>query len=478
MNYVDIAIIAIIAFFALIGLWKGFGKTFIKLFCFALAVFATWLLADTAVNWVLSAGFVRNFIVGDQFSLYSLYYNSFGEEILNANAATQLSGAMGLYINPMIERFTAMGGPTSYGITYAQFIAVNLSVNTLSIVLCVLIYAVVRIVAIIIAWILKKIIVRGEVKVWSRFVGFVFGAARGALAVAVILIISTIIYPLGFSQPYTQTVGEGIIGNFAAKYTYQAFDAAIYGGENVEKTEKLLESAGFTKGTYPSQEEMALNEKKTNAVNELTAYRDAKDNSLYSEAGKANLDAAKNAGIEKINAATDEAGITAALNEAKANIDAVMTAQQEQELADAKITAKAELQSLRNSLIGEGSEYVEAESEYSETNFNEIKLAHLEGNEAIDKAANVTAVTNALSSAKTKMQSVPKKIHESAIQTLQTYYEENFDSVPEENKQAFTDRYNQGVSQILTTDSENSANTMCNGVIADLEALKTSSTEG
>ena len=245
MNYVDIAIIAIIAFFALIGLWKGFGKTFIKLFCFALAVFATWLLADTAVNWVLSAGFVRNFIVGDQFSLYSLYYNSFGEEILNANAATQLSGAMGLYINPMIERFTAMGGPTSYGITYAQFIAVNLSVNTLSIVLCVLIYAVVRIVAIIIAWILKKIIVRGEVKVWSRFVGFVFGAARGALAVAVILIISTIIYPLGFSQPYTQTVGEGIIGNFAAKYTYQAFDAAIYGGENVEKNRKTLRVRRF-----------------------------------------------------------------------------------------------------------------------------------------------------------------------------------------------------------------------------------------
>ena len=155
-----------------------------------------------------------------------------------------------------------------------------------------------------------------------------------------------------------------------------------------------------------------------------------------------------------------------------------MTAQQEQELADAKITAKAELQSLRNSLIGEGSEYVEAESEYSQSNFDAIKLAHLEGNEAIDKAANVTAVTNALSSAKTKMQSVPKKIHESAIQTLQTYYEENFDSVPEENKQAFTDRYNQGLSQILTTDSEDSANTMCSGVIADLEALKTSSTEG
>ncbi len=477
MNYVDIAIIAIIAFFALIGLWKGFGKTFIKLFCFALAVFVTWLVADTAVNWVLNVGFVRNFIVGDQFSLYSLYYNSFGEEILNANASTQLSGAMGLYINPMIERFTAMGGPSSYGITYAQFIAVNLSVNTLSIVFCVLIYAVVRIVAIIIAWILKKIIVRGEVRVWSRFVGFVFGAVRGALMVAVILIISTVVFPLGFAQPYTQTVSDGIIGNFAAKYTYKAFDVAIYGGENVEKTEKLLESAGFTKGTYPSQEEMELNEKKTNAVTELTSYRNAKDNSLYSDAGKANLDAALNTGIEKINAAADEAGISAALTEAKANIDAVMTAQQEQELADAKTEAKAQLQSLRNSLIGEGSEYVEAESEYSETNFNEIKLAHFEGNEAIDKAASVAAVGDALNAAQDRIQSVPKKIHESAINNLKNYYEQNKESVPEENKSAFTLRYNQGISEILSTDSENAANTMCSGVIAELEALKTSSLE-
>ena len=64
------------------------------------------------------------------------------------------------------------------------------------------------------------------------------------------------------------------------------------------------------------------------------------------------------------------------------------------------------------------------------------------------------------------------------METLQTYYEEKLDSVPEENKQAFIDRYNQGVSQILSTDSEDSANTMCSGVIADLEALKTPSTEG
>ena len=68
MNYVDIAIIAIIAFFALIGLWKGFGKTFIKLFCFALALLATWLVVDSVINWVLNVELIRNFIVGDGWS--------------------------------------------------------------------------------------------------------------------------------------------------------------------------------------------------------------------------------------------------------------------------------------------------------------------------------------------------------------------------------------------------------------------------
>ena len=64
MNYVDIAIIAVIALFALIGLWKGFGKTFIKLFCFALAIAATWFIASYALNRLLGVGFVRNHATG------------------------------------------------------------------------------------------------------------------------------------------------------------------------------------------------------------------------------------------------------------------------------------------------------------------------------------------------------------------------------------------------------------------------------
>ena len=145
MNYVDIAIIAIIALFALIGLWKGFGKTFIKLFCFALALVATWFIASYALSSLLSVGFVRNLVTGSgKISLYSMYYNSLSEEVLNATAATKLDGAMGMFINPMIARFTALGGPDAYNITYAQFVALNLSINTLSVVLCLVLYIVVR----------------------------------------------------------------------------------------------------------------------------------------------------------------------------------------------------------------------------------------------------------------------------------------------------------------------------------------------
>ena len=111
MNYVDIAIIAIIAFFALIGLWKGFGKTLIKIICFAAALLVTGLIARYVVNALLGAEFVRSLVAGNgKISLYSLYYNSFGENILSVGAGSKLDGALGLFINPMIDRFTALEG--------------------------------------------------------------------------------------------------------------------------------------------------------------------------------------------------------------------------------------------------------------------------------------------------------------------------------------------------------------------------------
>lgn len=460
MNYVDIAIIAIIAFFALIGLWKGFGKTFIKLFCFALALLATWLVVDSVINWVLNVELIRNFIVGDGWSLYGLYYNSFGEEILGAAEGTQLSGAMGLYINPMIERFTAMGGPTSYGLTYAQFIAVNLSVNTLSIILCVLLYAVARIVAIIIAWILKKIIVRGEVRAWSRLVGFIFGAVRGATVVAVLLIISTVIFPLSFAQPYTQTVGDGIIGKFAAQYTYKAFDAAIY-GTGTEKTEKLLESAGYTKGDYPSEEEKALADAKAAAVNELTSYRLTKSDDNYTQSGVEKLEAAKADGIAAINNATTADEVAAALSQAKSSLDSVMTAAQEQALNDARAEKSGALRTLRDNKIGTG-EYTD-DSLYSKANFDKINTYYANGVTEIMAAGSVEEVNAAYDAAVKSINETPTKIDELRKEKLTALSAEYLsrngaEGLTEEQKAALLSAYDEGKAAVSAAVTEQEIN--------------------
>lgn len=380
MNYVDIAIIAIIALFALIGLWKGFGKTFIKLFCFMLAIAATWFIASYALNWLLGVGFVRNLATGSgKVSLYTLYYNSLGEEVLNATAATKLDGAMGMFINPMIARFTALGGPDAYNITYAQFIALNLSINTLSVVLCLILYIVVRIVVALIAWILKKIFLHGEVRAWSRFVGFLFGAVRGAAVVMVALIVSTVVFPFGFASGYAETAGSGVIGKFACEYTYKAYDVLTYGGtENTEKIEQILASAGI--------EKVSLDQIKTDAIADLEAYKTAKtDAAEYSETGAENLNACVTNGKAAINAAENRDDVNSALETAKANIDAVLNKAQEEERDAAIAEKKAALGELKIAKIGENNEW-SSESAYSEENFNNIKMLYSEGYMAIDKA--------------------------------------------------------------------------------------------
>lgn len=409
MNYVDIAIIAIIAFFALIGLWKGFGKTLIKIICFAAALLVTGLIARYVVNALLGAEFVRSLVSGSgKISLYSLYYNSFGENVLSVGAGSKLDGALGLFINPMIDRFTALGGPEAYNITYAQFIAINLAINTLAVVLSIILYIVVRLVFALVAWLLKKIFLHGQVRAWSRFVGFLFGAVRGAAVVMVLLIASTVIYPFGFAANYTDTAGSGIIGKFACEYTYKAYDAIVYGGaDNTEKTEALLSAAGINKVT--------LEEIRTEAINSLTAYRTEKEAAAeYTEAGKTNLDVCVENGKAAINAANNRDEVNSALEAAKKNIDAVYNKAQEEELAAAKTEKKAALEQLKKDKIGEADKWTVA-SAYSEDNFNQIVALGNAGYIEIDKATTVEQVNSIYDSYAAKINAVLTVNQENAL---------------------------------------------------------------
>ncbi len=252
MNYIDVAIIAIIALFALFGLWKGTARTIIKLVCFVVAIVVAYFIANTLMDKVMSVGFVKKLVVGEKTSLYKLYYKALPAEVATAIEPPVVNGALGLFVKPMIKRFTLMGGPLVWGLTYGQFIAINLAVNTLAIVLTFVVYGVVRIVAHILAWILKKILVHGKPHGFGRIVGFFTGAVRGCAIVCVLLIMSTAIFPMkfGFAKAYTSTFEDSLIGKKSASLVYKGYDKLLY-GKGVKKSEQFLVNLGFDKVEIP-----------------------------------------------------------------------------------------------------------------------------------------------------------------------------------------------------------------------------------
>lgn len=239
MNYVDIVIIALIALFALLGLWKGFGKTGIKLICFAVALLVTWLVADKVAGLILNVGFLQNFIVGDSASLASAYAK--GLENFFDDGAKNFTGVVGYLINPILKNYDY----AAYNLTEVAFASKVLAINTLNVVLCLVVYGIVRIIAILLSKLLRKLFINddGEVRVWSRLVGFLFGGVRGAAFAMVLVIISSVIFPFKFAEPYTKSASEGIISKFTVEQTYKLYDKALYGKDNLDK---LFEKAGLT----------------------------------------------------------------------------------------------------------------------------------------------------------------------------------------------------------------------------------------
>ena len=127
---------------------------------------------------------------------------------------------------------------------------------------------------------------------------------------------------------------------------------------------------------------------KTSAKAELAAYKNAAD---YREAQQTELANAVSAGNAAIDAAKDAAGISTALANAKAAIDAIKTDAQltAEELAAAKTSAKAELAAYKNA------------ADYREAQQTELASVVSAGNAAIDAATDAAGVSTALANAKT-----------------------------------------------------------------------------
>ena len=136
-----------------------------------------------------------------------------------------------------------------------------------------------------------------------------------------------------------------------------------------------------------------LEEAKTNAKSALDSYVNSEN---YRDSEKTLLETTIANGKTAIDSATTTADVTAALNSAKALIDAIKTdaVLTSEELVAAKNTAKTVLDG-----------YVSAES-YREAQKAELATAIANGKTAIDESADITAVSTALNNAKAAIDAI------------------------------------------------------------------------
>ena len=173
-----------------------------------------------------------------------------------------------------------------------------------------------------------------------------------------------------------------------------------------------------------------LADAKAAAKEALATYKNADD---YRADEKADLAAAISDGKDAIDGAADIAAVTAALNNAKAVIDAIKTDAQltAEELAAAKETAKTELAGYKNA------------DDYRADEKADLAAAVSDGNDAIDRATDSNSVTDALNNAKAVIDAIKtdaqltaeelaaaKETLAGAIETAREYYESIKDDYP------------------------------------------------
>lgn len=250
MNYFDIIIIAIVVFWAMVGILRGFGKTMIKLLCFVLAMGATYLLMDVVVDFISQVEFLRNFVIGDGFSLKGMY-DGFANFWVTGQVDAEENIA-GLFVTPLMKHVEALGGASAFGLEAYELVSIVLAINSFNIILCLLMYFVIRIVAAIIGFILRKIFIHGVAGGFSRLIGFVFGAVRGVAWAAVLMVVCCVIFPINqdWVTTVSETANESFIVQNVGSYVYEGYDWAMYGNEDSgEKLENMLKKFGYEKTT-------------------------------------------------------------------------------------------------------------------------------------------------------------------------------------------------------------------------------------
>lgn len=237
--YIDIAIgvIALLAF--IVGLVKGTLKPFLKMLSIVGSVLITVYLMGALSSFVMDNEALKMLVLGDGISIKALYA---GADIDYSSSAT-----LSAIYSPIVDRIKEMGvllDSSNYTVSDNDLITIALALHTGMLFVGLIAYFAVRIVVMIIAHIVKKIVGDREISGFSRFIGGILSAVNGVLISVMLIVTALTVAPIkGVGDAVTPITDSSAILNSALPTISKTVDDAIVSDDTILKA---IEYAGYT----------------------------------------------------------------------------------------------------------------------------------------------------------------------------------------------------------------------------------------
>ena len=238
MSYIDIAIIVLVALFALIGLWKGVFKSVVAFFGWFISMLIAVFLTKVVSYALLDVKAIGNFVCGSEgFSLYNWILSFLPEKGAE-------SGILSTIVAPIYTKIAGYAGLGALGAEASrQAAALMLAYGLFSVIVCIGLFIAIRVIMMLLTMFVKSFAKDGKPSAISRLLGFVVGAARGLAYSALILMIMG--YALAI--PQLSGVGAQIDKSVMAKPIYttvQNMTNKLFTGKDDETLNKLVAISG------------------------------------------------------------------------------------------------------------------------------------------------------------------------------------------------------------------------------------------
>ena len=239
MSYIDIAIIVLMALLALVGLWKGVFKSVVS-FCGGLIAMLLAVLLTKVVSYaLLDINSVANFVCGS--SGFSLY----GKILDFLPAKGSESGILKILVDPIYTKIAGYAGfESASAATSRQAVALMLAYGIFSVIVCMGLFIVFRVLMILFTMFVKSLSKGGKPGGVSRLFGFIVGAIRGfAYSMIILMILSYLI-----AIPQLSMISNQIDNSVIAKPVMQTVRNTtdkLFTGKDSATIEKLVAISGL-----------------------------------------------------------------------------------------------------------------------------------------------------------------------------------------------------------------------------------------